>query len=185
MIWGAEAPYRMGPVVYQDASGIVHRLKFHHLHVMPEAAFPVGRKGLVLHGAWMALGRKAQADGMLIVDGDVAIDPVMAVAMLNAIHSDPEAVWTAPVKIWPESTHRDDWVWSHWEKDASQEKDEIASYFSFCFTYLPASLMEACVKGGLQKWTFPNVDACVAKEARKLGLKARMVDGIEPVHLHW
>lgn len=163
-------------------------VRFHEVRVRPEPEYPAGRKGLALKGAWVQLGRKAGADGMLVLDGDVAIDPGHVRAMFAAIAGRPEIVHTAPVKLWPVSTSRPDWHWAHWEDHPSQDIDGKANYFSFCFTYLPAQLLEACINArpkGLADWTYPNVDASVSAQARRMGLGAWVVRDCYPVHVHW
>jgi hypothetical protein len=78
------------------------------------------------------------------------------------------------------------WVWAHWETEPGQDIDYAARWFSFNFTYLPRALLEHCLKPGkLKTWTYPNVDASVARAARELGIPGRVVDGCFPVHLHW
>jgi hypothetical protein len=184
VIWDRHQP-DLPPLRWADENRFIRSVRFTSLHVGPEPQYPTGRKGLVLASAWANLGRKQQASGMLILDGDVAIDPEMTAVMLNVIFEAPDVVHTAPVKIWPASTGRQSWVWSHWEKEASQESDPRPRYFSFCFTYLPAALIEACVKAGLEGWQYPNVDASVSDHARRGKFEARAVPGIEPVHLNW
>jgi hypothetical protein len=177
---GAAAPWVLPFVRYRDQN-----LRFFDIHIQPEPGYPAGRKGLMLSGAWQQMGR--EADGMLILDGDVAIDPQICQAMMSAISTDDEAVWTAPVKIWPAGTMREDWVWAHWEKAPSQVIDQAANWFSFNFTYLPRRLLDSCDKSltGLKSWTYPVVDASVSKHARKLGIPGRVVPDCFPVHMHW
>lgn len=183
VIWDREHFWPM-PVIRYTAGGVNHAIKFTPVHFGPESGWPVGRKGAALAGAWKQLG--GDADGMLILDADVAVDPQMVVTMMSAIGGDPESVWTAPVRIWPVSTMRDGWVWSHWETEASQQVDEVANWFSFCFTYVPRALLDHCVRGGrLASWTYPRVDASMARAARNLGIKGRVVQECFPVHLHW
>lgn len=184
VIWDRKA-FDMPPVRYLDSAKVPRVLRFHPLHVVPEVEYPAGRKGLALAGAWRYFGIKGGADGLLILDGDVAIDPVMAEKMLNAIGREPGSVHTAPVRLWPVSTGRPDWVWAHWEKEASQEIDLNPRYFSFNFTWLPRKLIEGCLTDGLERWTFPNCDACVSAMARKMKMPVRVVTEIEPLHLHW
>jgi hypothetical protein len=122
---------------------------------------------------------------MLILDGDVVVDPLDIGAMFSAIHSDPESVWTAPVRIWPVSTHRQDWVWAHWDESASQVNDENPRWFSFCFTYLPGELLNAAIKKGMKGWTWPRVDSTLSKAAQQRGIKVRVVENCWPKHMHW
>lgn len=186
IIWDREEHWSLPVVRYTTADGARFALKFTPIHVGPEPGWPCGRKGLALAGAWKQLAPHDGADGMLILDADVAVDPQMVVTMMAAIGSDPESVWTAPVRIWPVSTMRDGWVWSHWDQAASQEIDEEARWFSFCFTYLPARLIEHCLKDRrMLTWTYPRVDAAVSKAAQQLGIKGRVVQDCFPVHLHW
>jgi hypothetical protein len=74
--------------------------KYFTLHVAPEPAHPFGRKGLALAGAWHQLTGPDIA-GMLILDGDVAIDPHDHHHMLAAIDKDPhDTIYTAS-RRWP------------------------------------------------------------------------------------
>lgn len=173
------------PVIQYGSNNVVNSVKFHPLIINPELQYPLGRKGLALWSAWQQLGVKADADGMLIADSDVAIDPSMVATMFNAIHERPNDVHTAPVKLWPSSTGRIDWIWAHWKDEASQTIDNDARFFSFCFTYLPKRLFNACEKGGIKGWTYPNVDASVSDWARRANIPGHSVPGIEPVHMHW
>jgi hypothetical protein len=171
-------------------------LPFRKADVMPENGYPVGRKGLVLHSAWRQLS-KATSDGMLIQDGDVIIDPVDLTAMLTHVATDVDAVWTAPVRLWPKSTHLPSWVWGHrralpegtsadetmkaWQTDID---DPV--WFTFNFTFLPARLVEGCVKAGLKNWIYPHVDQHVHETAAKLGIPVRVVrGGCGPRHLNY
>lgn len=187
VIWDRNRVWPMPPVRYHRNGG--QRVAvFHEVHVGPEPGFPAGRKGLALAGAWLQHGIPSEADGMIILDADVAVDPQMVAAMIAACASDPESVWTAPAKIWPTTTGRGDWIWAHWENEdgESQDCDEVARWFSFCFTYLPRRLIEHCLKNNrLQSWTYPIVDASVCKAARRIGVKGKVVPDCFPVHLHY
>jgi hypothetical protein len=184
VIWDRE-PFWPMPVIRYVSGGDNHAIRFAPVHFGPETGWPAGRKGLALHGAWHQLGRKSNAAGMLVLDADVAVDPQMVVTMMAAIGGDPESVWTAPVRIWPVSTMRHGWVWAHWETEASQHLDEVANWFSFNFTYLPAALLGQAERRGLKSWTYPNCDASMARTAREMGVKGRVVEDCFPVHLHW
>ncbi|HMD24756.1 MAG TPA: hypothetical protein VKH61_11690, partial [Streptosporangiaceae bacterium] len=114
---------------------------FHTIHLGPEASHPFGRKGLALAGAWRQLAQNSP-DGMLILDGDVAIDLLDLAAMRAGIHVEPDVVHTAPVRLWPRSMAGESWVWAHWRDDPSQVNVPDPVRFSFCFTYVPAKLIE-------------------------------------------
>jgi len=172
--------------VIWDHGGLPVKLAaFRDVHVAPSAEYPFGRKGLALAGAWRQLAGSADVAGMLLLDGDVAADPVDHDAITACIDSDPEAVWTAPVRIWPVSTYRDDWVWAHWETEASQHLDLTANWFSFNFTYLPRRLIGACLEAGLEGWQFPRVDAEVSRVARRMRVPGRVAAECRPVHMHY
>jgi hypothetical protein len=157
--------------------------QFHTVRVAPEPGWPLGRKGLALAGAWRQMSRP-QTDGLIILDGDVAVDPVDLAAMSAAVHHAPDVVHVAPVRLWtaPGTT---DWVWAHWRAEQGQEPEPDPDRFSFGFTYLPRRLIEACIKAGLEEWTFPHVDELVAATAASIGVPARVVAGCHPKHLHF
>jgi hypothetical protein len=183
MIWDRQSTPR-GTVLYRKGD-YLRNAKFFPIHVTPEPEYPVGRKGLMMASAWETLGKRANCDGMIVLDGDVAVDPTHVAAMFDAIDADPQVVWTAPVRIWPVSTHRADWVWAHWKDRASQNLDNDPLWFSFCFTYLPAQLLNFAIAKGMKTWVYPRVDANVSAQAQKLGVKARMIEDCFPVHLHY
>jgi hypothetical protein len=157
-------------------------IRMHHLHVDPEPAHPFGRKGLILASAWEQL-RTRTASGMLILDGDVAIDPLDLGAMLNAITRDPDVVHAAPARLWPRSTGRISWVWSVWDGKQSQELPKTPTFTTFCFTYLPRPLLTRCVKAGLKRLRFPHVDSFVSAQAVAAGIPIRIVPDATPKHL--
>jgi hypothetical protein len=160
-------------------------LRYHHLHVDPEPGFPFGRKGRQLAAAWEHLSGP-EFDGMLIMDGDVLIDPADHSAMMAAIDAQPALVHTAPVRIWPASTKRPGWVWSHWAEGASQDIDRHGvKWFSFCYTYLPAALITRSLRAGLASWQYPGVDSQVSRTAAAAGIGVDVVRGCWPKHLHW
>lgn len=158
-------------------------VRFHPIVIRPELEHPAGRKGLALKCAWEQMS--CGADGMLILDSDVAVDPQMIGSMLSAIHAEPEAVHTAPVRIWPVSTMREDWTWAHWKDSPSQQIDYEPRWFSFCFTWLPGKLVRSAIKDGLQTWHYPHVDSNMSREAGRIGVPVRVVKDCWPVHVHW
>lgn len=156
--------------------------EFIDLHFGPEPGYPFGRKGLQMAGAWRQLAGD-DTPGMLILDGDVAVDPFDVAVMLLAIDADPCSVLTAPARIWPVSTGAPHWVWGHGRGEFTQEDVDDPDRFSFCFTYLPAVLIGKCT--GLPEWEFPHVDREVARVARENGIPIRVVDGCSPKHVNF
>ena len=161
--------------------------KFFTLEVNPEPAHPFGRKGLALAGAWDQLAGPDIA-GMLILDGDVAIDPLDHKHMIKAIDDEPHMlVHTAPVVLWPVSTHLENWVWGHGRNSRYSQDDgeEDLDMFTFCYTYLPRKLVESCIEHGLARWTYPHVDSNFCKAARSIKMPVHVVRDARPKHLNY
>lgn len=160
---------------------------YHDMMVRQEERWPFGRKGSLLTGLWNSLERTG-TDGIVINDNDVVIDPHDHRAMLIAIRTDPLAVWTAPVKLWPNSTGDKSWCWSHGEKQGtrSQVDTDSPTWFGFGFTYLPARLLDASVAAGLADWKYPWVDTKVGEMARTLDIPVKVVrNGCYPKHINF
>ena len=132
--------------------------KMHDLHVQPEPAYPFGRKGAALNGMWDHFGTNPAVLGVLLLDGDVMIDPQDFAAMRDAIYADPAVIWAAPVRLWPVATGRVFWHWGHWRDKPSQENTGDPDCVSFSFTYLPRRAWDAAAKRGLRSWRYPLVD---------------------------
>lgn len=160
---------------------------FNHVRMEPSSEFPFGRKGLCLAGAWAQITKHLpNVLGMLLLDGDVALDPYDAQAMMVAAMVEPTAVHTAPVKLWPASTKRDDWTWGHWSLKPSQRLEvDGVRWFSTCLTFLPRQLVAGCLKAGLRSWTYPGVDARIAEQAQRMEIPVRVVLDVRPVHLNY
>lgn len=153
--------------------------------VFPEPGWPAGRKGLQLAGAWRQFSTR-RTDGMLLLDGDVVIDPLDLFHMKREIQEQPRLIHTAPAKIWPVGSPYDQWVWAHWAQHPSQEIDwDGVKWFSFCFTYLPRRLIESAVKAGLETWTYPVVDSKLSRHARALKIPVNVVAECWPKHAHF
>lgn len=159
-------------------------MRLHALNIGPEPGHPFGKKGAALLAAWRQLSHSADA-GMLTIDGDVAADPADIGAMMAAIDEAPRDVHTAPVRLWPSSTTRPDWVWGHWHAEASQDLSacDPPLFFTFSLTYLPRRLIEACDRAGLARWAFPSCDAQVSRTAKTAGIPAHVVYGAAPKHV--
>lgn len=158
---------------------------FYATHVIPSDEFPYGRKGLVVASAWEQLQSPAIA-GLVILDGDVAIDPQDRRAMLDAVEEEPKVVHVAPVRLWPVSTKAPGWVWGHGKGGLFNQQDhDDPDMFGFGFTYLPRRLMTACIAAGMEEWTYPGVDRRTANQARKMKLPVRVVRGASPKHINF
>lgn len=169
---------------------------FHVIHVNPEPAHPKGRKGLTMASAWRQMSTDPDI-GMLVLDSDVAIEPTDLATMVQHIGSETSAVWVAPVKLWPRSTHLPSWVWGHRKTPPGNASQEDAmrlwqtdvndpEWFTFCFTYLPRRLIEAAVEAGLKEWHYPYVDRNMHLLAKEKGIPVRVVRGdCHPKHINF
>jgi hypothetical protein len=158
---------------------------FYTLHIDPEPGHPFGRKGLALDAAWRRLSTRGCC-GLVILDGDVAIDPADRQAMLQAVDRDPHSVHVAPVKLWPASTKQKSWVHGHGAGGQFSQKDtDTPDTFGFSFTYLPRKLITACQRAGLAKWAYPDVDRNTRLQAAKLPVPVSVVRAATPKHLNY
>jgi hypothetical protein len=168
-----------------DRSAIPLRIRgFYTLHIEPDAAHPFGRKGAALAAAWSKLATEGTT-GMVILDGDVAVDPYDLAAMYAAVNTDPAAVHVAPVRLWPVSTKMRAWIWGHGKTRFSQEDPPEVDMFGFSFTYLPALLVRSMIRHGLAGWEYPHVDEKARGRARALGLAVNVVRDATPKHLNY
>jgi hypothetical protein len=161
------------------------------LRITPEPNHPFGRKGLALERAWEQIAPPSCL-GMLILDGDVVIDPQDFILMAGAIGREPSAVHVGAARIWSASKPElataalDGWSWAHWAKAPTHDLvTEGIEFFSFNYTYLPAALVEAAIKRGLRGKMFPGVDAFVSRVARETRTPVRVVAGASPKHLNY
>jgi hypothetical protein len=161
---------------------------FRKIDIHPTNEYPVGRKGYTLAKCWRTM-KETHTSGMLILDSDVAIDPTDFQHMYNAMRHDSSAIQIGRALIWPKSTGYSTPVWAHrkfgtsfdeWKKD----RDDVDTA-SFCFTYLPSKLLEACISGGMDDWTFPSVDMQVFQTARRIGTRFKVVPNCHPKHLNY
>lgn len=133
--------------------------------------------------------RTSGQPGVLWLDPDVALDPDDQQAMHQAVTARPEAMHTAMVKLWPESTQLPDWIWSHrggtlGQPAATQETAPQVSYVALGCLWTPARLLDLTmpqVEGG--QWA--DVDVALSETALQHGIPAYTVDGCRPKHLHF
>src|SRR5258708_19671229 len=82
------------------------------LDIRPIPGFPKGDEAAQIAETWRS-ARRDQAPGLLLLGCDVAADPDDLAAMTAAVELAPMDLWTGMVKLWPQSTARDTWMWSH------------------------------------------------------------------------
>lgn len=160
--------------------------KFHNLLIAPTLDNPFGEKGRVIAGAWKQLNPDNKMDGMLILDGDVAIEPIDLTNMFRAIHNHDQMVVVAPARIWPKSTQKKVWTWAHWSKEPSQTMEtENIRWFSFNFTYFPKKVIEQAIGDGLVNWKFPRCDMRMSDAAFHAGVKVFVAEDVYPKHMNY
>lgn len=161
--------------------------RFYTLQVNPEPEYPFGRRGLAYTRTWQQLQTPKIEKGMLLLDGDVAIDPLDHAHMLDAIHENSAIIHTAPVYLWPISTHVESWVWGFGKNNryTQNEDDTDLDMFTFSYTYLPRKLIEESIEAGMAEWQYPRVDKNMWKLNKKLGIEVHVVWDADAKHLNY
>ena len=160
----------------------------HILNIWPSKEWPHGREAQAISDYWYAVSLIDMA-GLLLVGCDVAADLDDIQAMTDAVAERPGDVHTGLVKLWPASTGRDDWIWSHrggtlGSPTATQDETAPVTYFSIGFAWLPARLLNlACP--GMESWRWGETDVKLSELALNEGIPAHVVPGCRPKHLHF
>lgn len=154
----------------------------------PVPNWPHGRKALHMALAWeraRALGHP----GVLWLDPDVAADPDDLSAMDYAVARAPDLMWTAAVKLWPESTGLPYWIWSHrggtlGQPVATQDESVSVAYVATGFLWTPGALLDLAFPR-YSHWQWEQVDVGLSELALAAGISARLVPGCRPKHVHF
>ena len=154
----------------------------------PEPGWPLGRKGKATADAWSLYGSDIRT-GLLVIDNDVAADPADLAAMAVAIAQLPADVHTGMVKLWPASTGRPDWIWSHragqlGSPEPTQDESAAVTYFATGMTWLPARLLDLAADQ-LPSWPFHAFDVGLSEVALRYDISAHTVRSCRPKHLHF
>jgi hypothetical protein len=159
------------------------QVTFKDIHISPEPEYPCGRKGLMLARYWEQQKEGIDRIGIMILDGDVLADPEDIRALAESVASEPDAVHTAPVRLW----YSGQWFWSHQGEDMKLTRECLMNpyYFSFCLTFIPTEVMNAAIKAGLDTWYYPYVDKNMSEIAAKIGAPVRVALKSYPKHMHW
>lgn len=156
--------------------------------VWPTPDYPHGREARHIARLWQKHGTSA-ISGLLLVGCDIAADLDDAAEMGWAIISNPRDVHTGMVKLWPASTGREDWIWSHrggslGDPAATQDETAPVMYFSIGFVWLPARLLDlACP--AMEAWHWGETDVKLSELALINGIPAHAVRHCRPKHLHF
>jgi hypothetical protein len=160
----------------------------HTLDIWPEIGYPKGREALELSRTWAKVRREQHA-GVLLLGCDVAADPDDYEAISAAAFIQPLMVHTGMVKLWPASTGRKEWMWSHrggtlGAPEATQLDPIRIAYFSLGFLYVPRRLMDLCFPKH-DDWAHGEMDVGMSEIAWKNNIPVRAVYGATPKHLHF
>lgn len=129
------------------------------------------------------------APGVLWLDCDVAADPDDYEAMAAVVQVLPEDVHTGMVKLWPTSTSRDTWIWSHrggtlGAPAATQDESTPVAYVSTNFLWIPARLLSLAFPAGAS-WQWTEIDVQLSEIALRNEIPAHAVLACRPKHLHF
>ena len=160
----------------------------YELDIWPTIGYPKGREALELSKLWKKISTEAIA-GVLLLGCDVAADPDDYAAMCAAARLKPELVHTGMVKLWPASTSRAEWMWSHRggtlnAPEATQLDPVHIAYFSLGFLYVPRKLMDLCFPAH-DDWRHGEMDVGMSEVALRNGIGVRAVYDAMPKHLHF
>lgn len=158
------------------------------LDIQPEQDYPTGREALRLSEAWLKICTE-DIPGVLLLGCDVAADPDDLAAMQTAVFLQPLAVHTGLVKLWPASTGRREWMWSHrggrlGHPEAGQLDILHPAYFSLGFVYLPRRLMDLAFPG-YDHWRHGEMDVGLSEIALAVHIPIKVVYDATPKHLHF
>lgn len=150
--------------------------------------FPDNHRAILMADAWQVL-RKKGCDGIWWLTCDVALDPDDQIAMIKSINQRPEHVWTGMVKLWPQSTGRDTWMWSHrggsmGNPVATQDETAPVTYFSIDCVWTPAALLDLAM-AQIEEWPWNHIDVKLSELAIYHRIPVHLVHGCRPKHLHF
>lgn len=154
----------------------------------PDPEYPHGRKAQAMSDLWAWL-RAYDTPGICWFDPDVAADPDDLAAMQAAVNADPTVIYTGMIKLWPQSTGRSEWIWSHrggtiGAPTASQDENQPVTYFATGFLWTPAELLDLAFPAHA-RWQWLELDVQLPQLAALNHIAARTVPGCRPKHLHF
>lgn len=160
----------------------------HVLDVRPEPGFERGREAKLLSDLWLGV-RDSGIEGLLLLGCDVAADPGDYELMQRAVTYQPRRVHTGLVKLWPASTGRSEWMWSHrggtmGNPEAGQGDIRPVVYFSLGFLWVPRALLDVAFPA-YQGWRWGQMDTGLSELAFHHRINVQLVAGCEPRHMHF
>lgn len=160
----------------------------HRLDIKPEEGFPQGREAYLLSEKWKDI-RGHDIAGVLLLGCDVAADPDDYQAMKASVLGAPTSVHTGLVKLWPASTGRLEWMWSHrggslGAPEAGQLDIIHPAYFSLGFVFIPRMLMDLAFPDNAG-WKWGQMDVGLSEIALRHHIPIKVVYDAQPKHLHF
>lgn len=160
----------------------------HILDVQPTDEYPRGQEAALLAILWSKL-RMQDIPGLLLLGCDVAADPDDYEAMSSAVFLQPHDVHTGMVKLWPASTGRPDWMWSHrggtvGNPVAGQHDVIHIAYFSLGFVFVPRRLLDRAFPAHAN-WKWGEMDVGLSEIAGRNHIRIHAVPDCTPKHLHF
>lgn len=160
----------------------------HIIDVWPSPEYPKGNEAGKIAECWES-NRDSGYPGLLLLGCDVAADPDDLAAMVASVAQLPADLHTGMVKLWPASTGRQTWMWSHRTGTLGEPAvitDERAqpTYVSLGFLWCPARLLNlaAPIMG---RWEHGEADVRLSEVAIRAGIPAHAVADCRPKHLHY
>jgi hypothetical protein len=160
----------------------------HVLDIQPEPEYEHGREAKALSDLWISI-RDTDVSGLLLLGCDVAADPDDYMAIAKAVQYHPQRVLTGMVKLWPASTGRNEWIWSHrggiyGAPEAGQHSVEYPAYFSLGFLWVPRQLLDLAFPEH-DDWRWGQMDVGLSEIALHSRIVAQAVTDCRPKHLHF
>ena len=158
------------------------------LDVWPVDGYERGREAKELSDLWLQI-RQSDVKGLLLMGCDIAADPDDYEAMAKAVQWHPQRVMTGMVKLWPASTGRPEWMWSHrggvlGSPEATQHAITSPAYFSLGFLWVPRQLLDLAFPEH-DNWRWGEMDVGLSEIALRNRIVAQTVTGCTPKHLHF
>lgn len=109
--------------------------------------------------------------------------------MARAVQYHPRRVLTGMVKLWPASTRRDEWIWSHrggtlGAPVANQYDPVSIAYFSLGFLWVPRHLLDLAFPAH-DNWHWGEMDVKLSELAYTHQIVVNAVPECRPKHLHF
>lgn len=109
--------------------------------------------------------------------------------MKRSVHFHPDRVFTGMVKLWPASTGRTEWIWSHrggtlGSPEASQHPYPSPTYFSLGFLWVPRRLLDLAFPEH-DDWRWGEMDVGLSEIAFRNRIPAQAITDCRPKHVHF